>query len=276
MRLEPASGGHSSGRVPVCVGCDGRFLTGVSLFHRTRTRVSPLWDADFVSAPDITTEIIEQFRDSGAQAHSTILLGAGASTGSGLPDWDTLATRLLLDSSSVRDVKTASLLVKRQDPMLVVEAARVASGEAWPQLLRTALYAGIDSPEPSPLHLAAVGHLVDGDGNDTSLATLNFDTLLELAVEEETGNQAFASTDGLKRAHRYTVHHLHGVIRPHSSDSVVLTLSDFTALIANEESWQLNYLKNAVARGAQSASNPYFCRITQTPRRSSVSCAIST
>lgn len=202
-----------------------------------------------VSAPDLTADMMQQFQSCGAETHSTILLGAGASTTSGLPDWDTFATRLLQQSGSVPDEETANLLLARQDPLLVVEAARAASGDKWGQKLRKALYDGVTQQDPSPLHLAAVGHLLGGD-NDTSLVTLNFDTLLERAIEDETDLAPISAMDGLDYADARVVYHLHGVITPKASEGVVLTLNDFTDLIANANSWQYEYLKAAVSRGA--------------------------
>jgi len=46
--------------------------------------------------------MMDLFQDSGAEKNTTILLGAGASTTSGLPDWDELAMRLLVRSGSVK------------------------------------------------------------------------------------------------------------------------------------------------------------------------------
>jgi hypothetical protein len=100
--------------------------------------------------------MIDQFRASAARNHSTILLGAGASAGSGLPDWNTLAQQLLVHSGSAT---------------------------------------------------------------------------------------------GLSTKHRYPVNHLHGVITRRRPESVDVTLSDFTTLIAGPRSWQLAYLKKAVSRG---------------------------
>lgn len=116
-----------------------------------------------MSAPDLTADLMQNFLTSGADSHSTLLLGAGASTTSGLPDWDTFAIRLLLQSGSVKTKESARLLLSRQDPLIVVEAARAASGSHWHKKLRSALYEGVQSVEPSPLHLAAVGHLLGGD-----------------------------------------------------------------------------------------------------------------
>lgn len=83
----------------------------------------------------------------------------------------------------------------------------------------------------------------------TSLVTLNFDTMLEHAIEQE-GSTATSSVDGTTAPDGYTVHHLHGVITPQQTKAVVLTLTDFTDLIANSQSWQLSYLRTAVERGA--------------------------
>lgn len=204
-----------------------------------------------MSAPDLTAKMMDQFRHAGIEKHSTILLGAGASVTSGLPDWDTFATRLLIGSGSV-DEHAAQLLLSRQDPLIVVEAARVAFGNKWDQKLRAALYEGVaslESLDPSPLHRAAVGHYLE-QRDATSLVTLNFDTLLERAVEMEIEERSVSITDSAEDEGEHAVHHLHGIITPQETKDVVLTLNDFTRLIEERNSWQVNYLRSAVGRGA--------------------------
>ena len=204
-----------------------------------------------MSASDLSIETMKQFDNSGSQEHVTVLLGAGASTTSGLPDWDTFAVRLLLKSGAVADESIAQLLLERQDPMLVVEAARAAAPARWDQNLRAALYEGVDSEEPSPLHLAAVGNLLDTDAPTIDLVTLNFDTLLEMAIEQETGTQAASSTTGLpEHGFAHTVHHLHGVIQRARAEQVILTLSEFYDVIADSSAWQAGFIKESVKRGA--------------------------
>lgn len=122
-----------------------------------------------MSAPDLTAEIMSEFSDSGADRHITLLLGAGASTSSGLPDWDELAIRLLVRSGSVPSADAANLLVKRQDPLLIAEAARQKSGDDWPDHVEDALYDGRTEFPVSALHVAAAGHLLDGTTSDTVL-----------------------------------------------------------------------------------------------------------
>lgn len=204
-----------------------------------------------MSAPDLSATVMAQFKDSGADSHTTILLGAGASTTSGLPGWDEFAARLLMRSGSVSTMDAAELLVAKQDPLLVAEAAHaaVANASQWERVLRAALYEGVTALDPSPLHLAAVQHLLAGRRGDTELVTLNFDTLLEQAIADE-GAAAVSRTDGEPCETGHPVRHLHGTIEPSGVADVVLTLSDFTGLVDATEPWQLAYLRAALSRGA--------------------------
>lgn len=209
-----------------------------------------------MSAPDLTIEIIDQLRASGAEKHTSLLLGAGASTTSGLPGWDELATRLLVGSGSVVDLESAQLLLSRQDPLIVVEAARAEYGDKWLRKVRNALYEGVASTEFSPLQLATVAHVLGGDPADTSLITLNFDVLLEqalsCALDDQDGSKVRSAADRSEsRDDRpYVVHHLHGVVSPTVTDEVVLTLTDFLNLISDSTSWQMELLRDSIARGA--------------------------
>lgn len=204
-----------------------------------------------MSAPDITAETMGQFRDSGVEKHSTILLGAGASITSGLPSWDDFAIRLLVSSGSV-DEDSAELLLKRQDPIIAVEAARTGGELEWGQQLRDALYTGVkplNSLSPSPLHLAAVGHYLERQ-DSSSLVTLNFDVLLESVLEIETDGEPNSVTNSAERIGQHSVHHLHSIITPDRTEDVVLTLNDFTTLIEQQDSWQVNFLNSAVSKGS--------------------------
>lgn len=204
-----------------------------------------------MSAPDLTAELMASFRDSGGDRHVTLLLGAGASTSSGLPGWDELATRLLLKSGSVKSEGAAQRLVARQDPLLVAEAARNALGPRWDQGVRAALYQGLDDLVPSSLHLAAAGHALAGSSQDTTLVTLNFDTLLEDAVRIDGGDEAAESrVDSVRPAGAHVVHHLHGVASLSKSEDVILTLSDFNELLGNPGCWQQELLSDAALQGA--------------------------
>lgn len=203
-----------------------------------------------MSAPDLTAAMMAQFAQSGADKHLTLLLGAGASTSSGLPGWDELAVRLLLRSKSVPNREAATLLVERQDPLLVAEAARKAPGANWNRSVQAALYHGVTELTPSALHVAAAAHLLTGSGDDTTLVTLNFDTLLESAIRDGTAEAVEARVDGQRPPGVHIVHHLHGIVAPNDVQGIVLTLSDFNELLGAPDSWQLALLRRAVRAGA--------------------------
>lgn len=203
-----------------------------------------------MSAPDLTAAIMEQFRASGAESHLTLVLGAGASVPSGLPAWDELAVRLLLNSESVTDRAAAELLVSKQDPLLAAEAARQSTGDGWEPLVRRSLYQGIDTLSPSSLHEAVAGHVLDGLGDDTTIATLNFDTLIEDAMRYTSDQPVRSLTRPAPEPNGLKVHHLHGVVEVDSSSDVILTLSDFNRLLGDAHAWQLELLCGAAQKGA--------------------------
>ncbi|NRD26490.1 SIR2 family protein [Frigoribacterium sp. VKM Ac-2836] len=191
------------------------------------------------------------FRDSGSDQHVTLLLGAGASAASGLPGWEELAVRLLRASGSVPDEDAAWLLVNRQDPLLVAEAARRRLGKRWDQYVRAALYSNLNDLSPSPLHIAAASHALAGDLGESTVITLNFDTLIEDAIDE-AGDAVTAEPriDDQRPAGTIPVHHLHGVASVRESQDVVLTLSDFNELLGDPDSWQQRLLIACAKKGA--------------------------
>lgn len=204
-----------------------------------------------MSAPDLSTELMSQFRKTGAEKHTTFLLGAGASTSSGLPGWDELVTRLLIGSGAVSTGGAAELLLDRQDPLIVVEAAKAGFlPDQWDKKIRGAPYSGVTSLSASALHLAVAAHALQGDVRDTSLATLNFDTLLEEALREGSRSAVLSISNTSDRPRGYSVHHLHGVVDPAGSSDVILTLTDFLDVLAADDAWQRSYMREALSRGA--------------------------
>lgn len=189
-----------------------------------------------------------------------VLLGAGASMASGLPDWNTLAVRVLQRSGAIPDEQTARDFLARQDPILAVEAAKILSSD-WTGQLREALYPDGDAYLPSALHLAA-GTLITKrrlHRQHSTVFTLNFDLLLEEAVRAAldelevpgavtTRSQARRSSD----RHGVEVQHLHGVLGPAPGDpaeGIVLSLSDFNELGARANPWQVAALQEAITSG---------------------------
>ncbi len=54
----------------------------------------------------------------------TILLGAGASVGSGLSSWNKMVEYLLCDSNLAKDAETAQVLVEQGDLVLLSEGGK--------------------------------------------------------------------------------------------------------------------------------------------------------
>lgn len=184
-----------------------------------------------------------------SNSHLTIVLGAGASAPSGLPTWDQFARRLALLSGLVTTDEAASILLSKQDPTIVLEAAHAQAGEHWTSHLNQALYGDLPAdPQPSPLHLAAAGHYLASRAT-TTLGTLNFDTLLESAISSEDTPLVVIDLEGDMDPAVPTVHHLHGAVFEDIAHTPVVGYRDFAELIANEGAWQREFLSQALARG---------------------------
>lgn len=202
-----------------------------------------------MSAPDIDQSILENFSPLAGDARLTLLLGAGASAPSGLPNWDLFASRLAVSSGLVTDEDAARVLLSRQDQTIVLEAARTQSGERWVAHLNDALYGDLDGKiEPSPLHLAAVGHYL-ASPEATTLSTLNFDTLLETALID-AGEPTVTVGLGDQVDHDSpTIHHLHGVLFNGEAYTPIVGFRDYAELVADSSAWQRKFLSTALRQG---------------------------
>ncbi|WP_167748894.1 SIR2 family protein [Cellulomonas sp. HD19AZ1] len=209
-----------------------------------------------MSAADLDKATINQLRPLAADRVS-VLLGAGASAGAGLPGWDALARDLLVRSGAVGNHTEASTFLARQDAILAAEAAKAATSD-FASLLRQTLYDGPTAPEPAVLHLAAAALAARHNPGTVQLHTLNFDTLLgdalrlalaESGIKAEVHERA-ESRQGPPDA--YVVNHLHGILPPDPAApdrGIVLTLSDFARLGAEPHPWQVAALQDSIQKG---------------------------
>lgn len=192
---------------------------------------------------------MSKFAPLAGDAHLTIVLGAGASAPSGLPNWDQFAQQVALLSGLVDSHEAADVLLSKQDQTIVLEAARTQSGSNWTTHLDRALYGDLAAePSPSPLHFAAAGHYLTSP-RTTTLSTLNFDTLLEAALLSEGEPLAIIGLDGSAHPGVPTVHHLHGAIFDGTAYGPVVGFRDYAELVADETAWQRKFLSEALARG---------------------------
>lgn len=203
-----------------------------------------------MSAPDITPRVMAEFHALGEGSHLTFLIGAGASAPSGLPDWDEFAIRVSVASGVVPSRDAGALLVDKQDAMIVLQAARQRAGGTWDRLLSEALYSTPEAQQrrPSSLHLAVAGHY-DAAPANTTLATLNFDTLLERALMSDSDRDVYSSTSQSAGADGVTVHHLHGIIDGGLVIDPVVSFVDYADQLAAPEAWQRDFLDAALRRG---------------------------
>lgn len=209
-----------------------------------------------MSAAQLDDTVMARLQKAAQAKDLGLLLGAGASVAAGLPDWNRLARDLLIGSGAVENEETAGALLVGQDPALLTEAARAAAKD-WPELVRSALYGAEGEPEPAVLHLASAALALDPQ-RTVRLLTMNFDQLLEKALQqalEEIGEHRpiVARAASIPRAGvgEIEVHHLHGLVGPEpgEDENIVLTLSDFTALAAQQHPWQASALREVLERG---------------------------
>lgn len=187
----------------------------------------------------------------------TILLGAGASASSGLPDWGQMVSNLLTSSHLAANEDIANKIVHNGDLVLLAEAVRLQYREdEWLSALRRALYMNSNDPlTPSSMQLSAALLACEHLGK-VHLATLNFDQLLEQActqtVLELENRFTTVETDYLNES--LSVQHLHGEIpcremhRP--INSPIFSFYDYLTQLQKEAPFAREYLKNALDSGS--------------------------
>ncbi|GAA2552559.1 hypothetical protein HD598_001701 [Neomicrococcus aestuarii] len=208
-----------------------------------------------MSAPDIDKTLADIFRPlAGTSHHLTFILGAGASAPSGLPTWDQFAIRVATLSGLVEKEDTAASLLERQDHAILLEAAKYKSGDRWAEYLFEALYGTVsENLQPSPLHLAVVGHYLS-DPKRCTIATLNFDPLLEEALSDNSSEDVYIGIDGIDEPDEsHTVHHLHGALYIGEDEyhylEPIITFKDFAELVDAKAPWQKEFLEKALRKG---------------------------
>ncbi|MGN6612560.1 MAG: SIR2 family protein [Angustibacter sp.] len=205
------------------------------------------------------------------QSHLSYLLGAGASVAAGLPTWTGLLTQLLTSRGLSEPAATA--LLAGQDALLAAEAAFTVSARPAQRQRRIfrALYGTSDTSSASmgftraPMHQAIAEAAAVREPDQVTLMTLNYDDLLEEALVAELAARRGVSTrEALKWIHarasasprhsgRYEIHHLHGLLPRESTraqgDDLILTLSDYNALMTASAPWQRSQIQHALQSG---------------------------
>ncbi|WP_264001739.1 SIR2 family protein [Mycolicibacterium gadium] len=209
-----------------------------------------------MTASELGYEITDRLKALDIDTYVSVLLGAGASVGAGLPDWTQFLVQCLLESGAIDEKELATAFVSRQDLMLVAEAAKAAAGDDWPRVLRQALYGDDRRVPPAELHAATAAFAASRGPDRVGLFTLNYDLLLESALREVLEEWQIDETVSTRSTGRHAqsgfeIHHLHGVLTPTgtAASSVVLTLSDYNKISSQMRPWQVSALQDALQRG---------------------------
>ena len=190
----------------------------------------------------------------------TILLGAGASASSDLPDWADMVSNLLVDSGITDDLSSAQIASKTGDLVLLAESVHKryeSDRDGWFLALSRALYGdGPYSPQPSSMQINAAFVACENIGR-VHLATLNFDELLDQAVVEASIDLDdilhLSERPGWKSDLR--VEHLHGSIpynRPAGTNDKdpVFSFFDYLFQLESDNPPAKQYLSNAIEEGS--------------------------
>jgi hypothetical protein len=166
------------------------------------------------SSPDnrTATDLIQGLQQAAKAGELVLVLGAGVSMASGLPDWTTLLQRLLLQTGNTNLEITPNEAVTLQRifeeifrPSPLVTARHLAhhfrskdkNGELeFLRALRGALYTDYSSASASPLLEAIADLAAAGRGVLSAVVTYNYDDLLERRLASHPKRPKFRSVTG--------------------------------------------------------------------------------
>jgi hypothetical protein len=181
----------------------------------------------------------------------TFVVGAGASMESGLPSWAELVRALLdgLAPATLDAVDRAAWLDAAAESGLLGMAATaralVADDKEFVRQVKSRLYRGRSPSDFEPGALTREIALWKKTYPDTQLATFNYDTLLERALEDAEVDAKPCKHAEPEQGGVALVRHLHGLIAgPSDAAAVVLTERDYATWPAG--SWQDAFMTEAL------------------------------
>jgi hypothetical protein len=234
---------------------------------------------------DPRSEYVAKLHFAYTRGQLNIFVGAGLSQQSGFPGWDSLNRNLVRNylnkeigtSSPAALIATESLESKTDDLYAVLgrdaaaDFVRQGVGKGFGQALAQALFQG---RRTGNLPLKSAHHQIVALSDKARLFTLNYDPLLELALQRRFPRRswtAFRSPDEKGRSlnRRPRVEHLHGWLDAQGtmSNEVVLTQSDYfelatkTTAKANKSLKRMLTGKSSTLILGMSLADPNFRRV---------------
>jgi len=182
----------------------------------------------------------------------TVIVGAGASIEANLPSWPRLI-RAVLEAVAERRVPEEARdgwvrAVEAEGPLAAAAVAEVLAGGEFVSLLRSALYAGGQVRYVPQALARQVAWLKQKLGDSMTIATANFDVLLEQAIDEETSLRVHSYV-GQRRcpAGEAAVYHLHGRLASRYPRTGRIILSEASySMTQSRESWQDRFMSKAL------------------------------
>lgn len=203
-------------------------------------------------------DVVKAIRRLSTERSLTLIVGAGASVESGLPNWRDLVRNLLKQAASNRGLSDeasidgfADWTLSREDVTGAGGIARELLGRRFRSALRRSLYSDKPSPIPGETARAIAALMLDHVGSSRALVTTNYDELLRRAMEEELHSRGMDDVEIRRIARREEVNddpglsvtHLHGVLTPNNTLHGELVLSDRDYhLMQDSSAWQEHLL----------------------------------
>ena len=208
---------------------------------------------------DTETTLI-RLRNAFDKGNLEFVVGAGASMAAGLPDWNTLNQRFFrkffnketeqsgarksflpvaLDEEEVEAVEKEFREYFGRDAVIDLLRDQL-EGPIFRQLLHEALYADIGGYDLQPLHYELACCVLNQPNREHQrwVYTLNYDDILESAMEEIEGQRPRSLTEGTPK--ELSVVHLHGLLpldglpESEKEEQIILSEKDY---LATEGSW---------------------------------------
>jgi hypothetical protein len=183
----------------------------------------------------------------------TLIVGAGVSIEAELPSWDNLVERLIADIADRRlpQAERQQWIEEVLAPGLTAAGAvaqSLSSERRFRSRLITALYGGRDAGSYKPGALAQqIGMAKWRLGSRLTLATLNYDCLLEAALHERGSGPVLSYVaEGPEPEGSAAVYHLHGrLFQGEGTGRVILSDADYAYVQAQNE-WPERFMAEAL------------------------------